>query len=617
MAKTVAEIDGDSSGLVDSLDKAKAAMGDMGTKGKKSLSDLGAQGKKLSDQLKEVADQADVAAGNLMSKLGGPSAIKAIGGVGLAFEGASKLAGAFLDSSEALFRSYGDEGQKVWDNAEKSLFAVKGAFAEAVLGGGSMEDMGARLTGIFDAMKLAVDVLLIPIKALSTLIIALGTDAHETAGYVVEASDKLDQLADNTKITGLAKVAEGIEGLRLKLMGLRGETENLRQAELARDIAKAESYKLDLLATEATSDALSSAAAVVAAQPEIAKKAEEARLKYIRDLGEEKLSHADLAEARRVYNNEMLVQGQLVMAQQMKQRESVSKATQEQLDSTNAIIAGFKEVAATPPPAKTSGGGGGGKPPKDKPETPAEQIARLLAAAQAAVDAELAEQDAIKNLREKNDKDERQLELDKMKWTIDQSQAKYDAIMDQQKRAKDFEQKLEDEYVAAKHAAGELTDKEQEELNAQRLKAVQDRTGQEVGLYMQSAAKQLAIGKLSAKAAADMARTQLANVIIGQGDKAMAEAGIMAAALNPLAVPMAAAGLAAYAIGNAMMPTAKPAAGATAATEKPAEGGQAATNNYAFNMRVDSVFADGESVARQFAMMQESARARGLLMQGA
>jgi hypothetical protein len=75
--------------------------------------------------------------------------------------------------------------------------------------------------------------------------------------------------------------------------------------------------------------------------------------------------------------------------------------------------------------------------------------------------------------------------------------------------------------------------------------------------------------------------------------------------------------LAAYAIGNAMMPTAKPSAGSTPATEKPAEGGQQASNNYSFNMRVDSVFADGESVARQFAMMQESARARGLLMQGA
>jgi hypothetical protein len=113
-----------------------------------------------------------------------------------------------------------------------------------------------------------------------------------------------------------------------------------------------------------------------------------------------------------------------------------------------------------------------------------------------------------------------------------------------------------------------------------------------------------------------MARSQLGNVIIGQGDKAMAEAGIMAAALNPLAIPMAAAGLAAYAIGNAMMPTVKQ-AGTTPATEKAEASAPAATNNYAFNMRVDSVFADGESVARQFAMMQESARQRGLLMQGA
>jgi hypothetical protein len=617
MAKTVAEIDGDSSGLVGSLDKAKAALGDLGTKGKKSIDDLDKAGKKLSDQLKSVADDADVAAGNLVSKLGGPGAIKAIAGVGLAFEGASRLAGAFLDSSEALFKSYGDEGQKVWDNAEKSLFAVKGAFAEAVLGGGSMEDMGARLTGIFDTMKTAVDVLLIPIKALSVLIVAVGENARETSGYVVEASDKLNQLADNTKITGLAKVAEGIEGLRLKLLSLRGATEEVRQAELARDIAKAEAYKLDILATEGQADALNAAAAVVAAQPQIAKKAEEARLKYLRDLGEEKLSHADLAAARSVYNNEMLAQGQLVMAQQMKQREGVSKATQDQLDSTNAIIAGFKEVAATPPPAKTNTGGGGGGGGKEKPETEAEQGARLIAAAQAAVDAAIAEQDAIKSLREKNDKDEQQLELDKMKWTIDQSQVKYDAIMDQQKRAKDFEQKLEDEYAAAKHAAGELTEAEEEERNAARLKAVQDLAGAELGTYMQSAGKQLAIGKLSAKAAADMARSQLGNVIIGQGDKAMAEAGIMAAALNPLAVPMAAAGLAAYAIGNAMMPTAKPTAGSTPATEKPADSGQASTNNYAFNMRVDSVFADGESVARQFAMMQESARARGLLMQGA
>jgi hypothetical protein len=233
------------------------------------------------------------------------------------------------------------------------------------------------------------------------------------------------------------------------------------------------------------------------------------------------------------------------------------------------------------------------------------------------VDAALAEMDAIKALREKNDKEEQQLELDKMKMTIERNEAKNQELMASAQRAKDFEQKLEDEYIAAKHAAGELTDKEIEERDAARLKAVQDLAGSEMGIYAQTAGKQIALGKLSAKAAADMARSQLGNVIIGLGDKAMAEAGLLAAGLNPMAVPMAAAGVAAYAIGNAMMPTAKPTAGSTPATEKPADSGQAATNNYAFNMRVDSVFADGESVARQFAMMQESARARGLLMQGA
>jgi hypothetical protein len=80
---------------------------------------------------------------------------------------------------------------------------------------------------------------------------------------------------------------------------------------------------------------------------------------------------------------------------------------------------------------------------------------------------------------------------------------------------------------------------------------------------------------------------------------------------------MFAAGTAAYTIGNAMMPTKKPNAGATPATEKAVEDKHESGNSYAFNLRVDSVFADGESMARQFAMLQESARQRGLLTQGA
>jgi hypothetical protein len=180
----------------------------------------------------------------------------------------------------------------------------------------------------------------------------------------------------------------------------------------------------------------------------------------------------------------------------------------------------------------------------------------------------------------------------------------------------EFNKQMLDEHDAEIRARGDLTEQDKLDRNARILKSIQDLAAAEIGIYAQSAAKQLVIGKLSAKAAGDMARTALANIIIGHGDKAMVEAGIMSAAGNPMAIPMFAAGTTAYAVGNAMMPTAKPNAGDTPATAKEPES-EKASNNYAFNLRVDSVFADGESVARQFAMMQESARARGLLMQGA
>jgi len=287
---------------------------------------------------------------------------------------------------------------------------------------------------------------------------------------------------------------------------------------------------------------------------------------------------------------------------QLEDMERLGKLRQE-------IVDGGKAPAA---PAAT-GGGKGGKKDGDKEETVAELVARV--GAKYVAEAQLGEEAAA--LKRENDKTEQEMELDRLRTELDTLEKHNEEKLAAQQRFLDFAAKMEQDHIDEIHARGELTDEEKDARDAERLQAFKDRAGEEMGIYAQTAGKQIALGKLSAKAAADMARSQLGNVIIGLGDKAMAEAGILAAGLNPMAVPMAAAGLAAYAVGNAMMPTAKPAAGTTPATEKPAEGGQAATNNYAFNMRVDSVFADGESVARQFAMMQESARARGLLMQGA
>ena len=595
MARTVAEIDGDSSGLVSELGKAKKSMGDLGT-----------EGKKLTTQLKDVADQADIAAGNLVNKIGGPNAIKAIGGVGLAFEGASRLVGAFMDSSEALFRSYGEEGQKAWDATEKSLQAVKGAFAEAVLGGGDLEDMAGRLQSILGGVKTALDLLLTPLATISKLFVGIGKNLQDVSGYVVEASDKLDKLAGDARAASLKTTADGIEAMRIRIMQLRGDTQGLFEIEMKRDLAKAESMKADIRAAELQADALATGAVLANAQPELQKKASAAQQAYIRDLGEEKLSQAQLAEARRIYNQTLLLEGQKLAAEEMERRKGMSEANAAQLAEIDAQIASLKELekqgAKTNTPRTT--GGGAAKPDVGAAEQSLQQ--RIAAAMEAAK----RESDAALALKQQNDKTEQDMQLDALKRELD--------IIEQKKKAAaefvEFSQKLEQDHIDEMHARGELTEEERQAQLDARIDAVKASLAEETSAYLKNAGKQLAIGEMSAEEAADVAREQLGNVIMGLGDKAMAEAGIMAAGLNPLAIPMAAAGMAAYAIGNAIGASEKQVATtpATTAAEQ-----QAVPANYSFNLQVDSVFADGESVARQFARMQESARQRGLLSQGA
>jgi hypothetical protein len=591
MAKTVAEIDGDSTGLVSSLDKAKVAMGKVGD-----------SSKKLSDQLKDVADQADVAAGNLVNALGGPGAIKAIGGVGIAFAGAKAGVDAFLGSAESMFRAFGDEGQAVWDQVEKSLFAIDGAFAEAVLGSDDMYEAGGNLQAMFELVKEAVDavfVLLKPLTVAFTGLLTLTTDYGDKAKV---AADKLRQQAEaQTKVKETGDLAAtSIQTLKEKMMALRGETENLRDIQLA-------SYQMDakmagerILQAERVQDEAEAKGALAGRLEEVNKLTQDqvglmAQYGVIGNSMEER-------EAARV--ERFALNSAAILAEEIKKREGLSASRQAEYNEAAKLYGEFEvmrmtnEGAPKPVTTPTGGGGGSGKPEKTAAEIEAEQIK------------------AINDLRLANTKAEQEQSLNRMKWEDEQRDAKYEKEKAAAESFLAFTKQMEDDHDAERKARGELTDEEKDARDAERLQSVKDRAGEEMGIYMQNAGKQLAIGKLSAKAAADMARSQLGNVIIGQGDEAMAKAGIMAAELNPLAIPMAAAGLAAYAIGNAMMPTAKP-TGTTPATEKPADSGQAATNNYSFNMRVDSVFADGESMARQFAMLQESARQRGLLMQGA
>jgi hypothetical protein len=208
------------------------------------------------------------------------------------------------------------------------------------------------------------------------------------------------------------------------------------------------------------------------------------------------------------------------------------------------------------------------------------------------------------------------MELDRLRTELDNIDTQNAEKAAKEQEFLDYSAQMLADHDAEIRARGDQTEQDVIDRNARILASTKERLGQELGAFMQVAGKELAAGKLTAKSASDFARTQIANVIIGLGDQAMVKAGVYAAEFNPMAIGMAAAGTAAYIVGNAMMPTKKPNAGDTPATAKEADADKA-SNNYAFNLRVDSVFADGESVARQFAMMQESARQRGLLTQGA
>lgn len=563
MAKTVAEIDGDSSGLVSELDKAKGGM-----------KDLGAQGKKLSDQLKDVADQADVAAGNLVNKIGGPNAIKAIGAITIGFAAAQKGVEMFLDSSEKLFRSYGQTGQALWDDLEKQLNDIQGSFAKAVL---QTDDLYEAYGRLYAALVLVQDMS-------SQLVDSAITGVNLLRKIPGTWADALEKMGFFEAFDAMAKEGEA------------------RAKELAANMDKAaKAFEKPKAAAKTLNESIDEMAKAYAGLTGSSVSYEEQQRK----------------QALAAIDNTVKQVEALALLQNMADNMSgeniggLSDAQIESLDRLGElrkqIVEGGKEPAAKP----ATGGGKGGKKGDEK-ETVAEMVARVSAAATARADAA---NEALA-LKEQNDKTEQEMELDRLKaelQRIDEHNA------EKAKKAQeflDYTKQMELDHIAEIHARGELTAEEQDELNAQRLQAVQDRAGQEMGIYAQVAGKQLALGKLSAKTLADQARQQLGNVIMGLGDKAMAEAGIMAAALDPRAFAMFAAGTTAYTIGGALAADKKGSGGNTPATEKEQKEAPA-PNNYAFNLRVDSVFADGESVARQFAMMQESARQRGLLAQGA
>jgi hypothetical protein len=611
MADTVVTIGGDSTGL-------QGAFKDAG----KSAGTVKVEAKKLSDQLKEVADDADKAAGALAQKLGGPGAIKAIAGVGAAMGIAKAAVGAFLDSSEALFKSYGDEGQKVWDETEKSLFAIKGAFAEAVLGGGSMEEMGKRLKGIFDGVKQVLDFMLTPLKLVTAAFWdnADGSDAaaQKQADYNAAVQKGLDN-AEAAK--------KNVKDYTELIWGLTGQTEKLTKA--TNDAARADGFKrlAAIEAKEAEADhavALAEVAKQEAANRSAAERALDVAKKYSTSSWSGEQEQAFLTATI----------GGMAQDQYNKARMQLAGFSKERAAEANAIVASMAELDAyeakmaalaaapvvTPKPRTVSA------PSKPAGEEDPIAYARMYAGMLVELSAESVE--AVKAMEAANGVANTSLitttksKLDTMLAANAEANAKLvqEEIATADKIAKEKARRAEEDAAIVASRSAMAIQFEIDEFN--RKKALREQAAAEetaswaklkgdlYTLTVNNSAKMLAVDLQDKEKSKTAAQRATAAVVQGLGDMAMVKSGLAAAAGNfGEAAAFSVVGTLAYGIAAKLAPSEKTKTTAPAA----ANTGGGSTTNTSYNLRVDAAFADGESVARRFAEMQQGAQRRGLI----
>ena len=617
MAKAVVTLEGDSSSLVTSIDKAKG-----------SMQKLEVEGKKLTDQLRDVADEADKAAGALVNKIGGPGAIKAIAGVGAAFTGASVALGALSNPMSAFYATQGDKGAQAMADIDKALNELTATLFKAVMGTDDMEEITRTLISGIQTMTTVVDALLTPLKWMGQFLKLLRDFGNENADATRKQNDELIKLKATQALMKKSYDSNqtAIEGNLKAVKALTGATEDGRKASLRAALTATDAIATQVMLAEKEQD--------MADYKRLANADAADNERMARKLASEKLAAGKItaeqfeAETEKTFHNLQISSRKSAIATV----QIMSEATTTQLKSlgaqrqvlaaellgvTNQMKAEAESVTNTPTntPTKTSGGtSGAGKAAREAELADANAtIARITASREAQMQYEeelllkygrrsagmthqqqVEEAQAYKDIADKKQADAlaRLTETEAAEKARIQATAEFEKTFDDAKKARD-------DAKAAEDAAAE--------------KAKMDALKGGFQEYGKLAGDQLAAGEKASKVAEKLAKKALGAQISALGDKAMVEAAIYAAAFNPMAIPMAAAGVAAYTAAAYLGAEGKKATTATPAAAAPAAG----PVNTAFNLRVDAAFADGESIARQFAMMQRSAQRRGLVAVGA
>jgi hypothetical protein len=594
MAKTVAEIDGDSSGLVGALDK-----------GRDGMAKMEASGKKLSDQLREVTDKADQAAGAIVEKIGGPKAIAALGGAGIALGGAKMAADFFLNSVEKLFKSMGDEGMKVWDDVEKSLDAISGAFAKAVLGGGSAEEMGKKLIVVFDGLAKIIEFLVTygfpTLKIAFDGLVWVMTKLGEVTAADTEKFDALKRSQDNyasaTSVNNIENLTKAYTDLSTSLQGLIGDETALAMSANDRAQAQLQGLKASFIKVgdiirdteirkevEKHRDGIERQAAAEVANLDLS----------AYGMGWKMVAEREMADRVATKTGEMYSSIAKDFAESGKDAYSfMPQALQLAYDSAEADLSLLWEKAnelydrylgKEPTAPKT--GGGAPKPPKADPVADAVAEAKKRAEAAAAAT---------------------KLELEaQAKATSDWWQGFVTGFNPSEGFVDSWKTAAGEVYEVLEGVVTAITSS-QEQVGAATAKTEEAHSAF-YDKWVSGQAKMVGTAIGNGEKMADIGRKSIGAIISALGDEMMARASIATFSGNIVAgIGLTTAATAAYAAAAYLGASGKKASTQTAATAA----APAVTNNQTnFNLRVDAAFADEEAIARSFSRAQSLASNR-------
>lgn len=559
------------------------------------LSATKAEAGKLTDMLKQVAKDADLAAGSIVDGLGGVPAIKAAGAISLGVTGVTAALSGFNNMAVAAFSRYGDEGQAAASLVSSAFDDLTGVFADAVIGQENVTQAGNMLAGAWNNLKDAATFALAPLKLLSEGFFSLtGTTDNSTAAIDDNAAAlKALQRVQGTTAENTKKVEGDLAAANRMANERLGKTLEVRKQD----------YDAQTKQLEAGRESLRQIAIGNAAIQDFDAS--------VKNLGKTPASAMQLVMGRdengkllpELEDNLMaksVARATAALEDNAKVLEYLNPLQREEFQNISAGISKtFESVIATEKATQAS---------KD-----AEAQARAEAAARRAIRREAKQDEPELGV-------EGQITVDpsKLQAVAKGYKAIGDAIADATNQVKQYidfgelDKNRTEAFQAARLAVHKSTNtaivESDKTANDAMNKALHDRLTEAAKAGYKSMMTQIG----QAKTVEEAARGAIGGIVSALGDEFMIRAGAAFLTGNiPGGVGFTALAGGAYALAGALGskkgPAAEtpPTASAGANYEK--------TENVTYSLRVDAQFADGESIARRFAQMHEGARQRGLI----